>query len=264
MSASCSGSSASGTSPSGAPRGSHLQPRKHRGPGRKTRGRFVSGGVRGPEGVADGRRDETGRDGGGHRSRLRTRAWGGRRGLRFARRRSYDHRPRRRHRPLPGDRLEADGGCRSRHPDRQALQDGCAGSPSRDDDRQGGDDARGTRDVHADRWTVCGGERGADDGRRGGLEGGGRDDHARRRVQAEDVAVLVPGARGRRSRDPARGSKAHRLALRGRGRRSQPGRARRRRRRLHQDRHTQRAELRAPERGRTGEQAGDAEARARR
>ena len=49
-----------------------------------------------------------------------------RRGVRLARHRAHHHRPGRRHRPVPGDPVQADAGRRSRDPDRQALQDGRA------------------------------------------------------------------------------------------------------------------------------------------
>ena len=112
------------------------------------------------------------------------------------------------------DRVEADAGRRSRDPDRQGLQDGRARPASRDHDghgrapcRSGATRSRSSRGRARWRTTeqamiaVQGGE-----GRR-------RHDPARRRLQAEDLAVLVPGTRRARARDP-RGGAAARPACR--------------------------------------------------
>ena len=67
-----------------------------------------------------------------------------------------------------------------------------------------GYDAGGPRNVHDHRGAVRGGVRGAGDDRHQGGEGGRRHDPAWRRLQAADLAVLVPGAGGARARDPDR------------------------------------------------------------
>ena len=88
------------------------------------------------------------------------------------------------------------------------------------------------------------------DGRRG--EGGRRHDPARRRVQAADLAVRLPGARHRRPPPPRRGARADRPAGHHRGHGAEPGRHRRRVRRHPPDRHAEHAELLAAARRRAG------------
>ena len=159
------------------------------------------------------------------------------------------------------DRLPADAGRGSRDPHRQALQDGRARPAPGDDDREGRDHAGRPRLVHDHRRALRRGVRGAGVHRHAGREGRRRHDPARRRLQAPDLAVLVPGAGGARPRDPRGVPARHRAADRRRGRRRLAGRARRRDRRLHPRGDAQRAELRAAEGGRADEQARHAEAR---
>ena len=91
----------------------------------------------------------------------------------------------------------------------------------------------------------------------------GRHDPARRRLQAADVALLVPGARRTGARGPGGVPASDRAADRRGGRRRLAGGARRRGRRLHPRRYAERPELRAPEGGRAVPPARDAEARPR-
>ena len=100
------------------------------------------------------------------------------------------------------------------------------------------------------------------DGRRG--RGRRRDDPPRRRVQAADQPVLVPGPRRRGPALPRRGARADRPAGDHRGHGAEPGRHRRRVRRHPPDRHPEHAELLAAARRRAGRPAGDAQARLRR
>ena len=79
------------------------------------------------------------------------------------------------------------------------------------------------------------------DGRRG--QGGRRDDPARRRLQAADQPVRVPGPRRRGAPLPRRGARADRPAGHHRGDGAEPGRHRRRVRRHPPDRHPEHAEL---------------------
>ena len=112
------------------------------------------------------------------------------------------------------------------------------------------------------RRALLGRERGADRG--GGARGasGRRDGTARRRVQAAQLAVFVPGTR------PARPGAAGARAARDRAADRHRGDGRRRRasgrgvRRLHPDRRAQHAELLAAQGRRRARQAGAAQARA--
>jgi len=234
-------------------------------PGRTARGFDFPGCATRPnvEVRPHGHRDGAQRHRRRYRRRLRTRSGQRRRGVRLAWDRPHDHRARRRHRALQGDRLAADGRRRSRDPDRQAVQDGVARPPPRDHRRQDRDGADRAGLVHPHRRTVCGRERGTDDDGGEGREGCRRDGDARRCLQAPHVAVLLPGARRAGHRDPPGGAPPVRSAVRRRSGRGFAGGSCCRRRRLHPDRHAQRAELRAAQRGRAYEQAGDAEARSR-
>ena len=93
-----------------------------------------------------------------------------------------------------------------------------------------------------------------------GRQGRRRDDPAGRHLQAADVAVLLPGARGARARDPEGCRRETRAADHHRGGGRVAGGARGRGRRLHPGGHAERPELRAAEGGRPHQQAGDAEA----
>ena len=115
-----------------------------------------------------------------------------------------------RHRPVPDDPVQADAGRRSRDPGRQAVQDGRARPASRGDDGEGGDHAGRPRLVHDHRRAMRGGIRGAGVQRDASGEGRRRDDPARRHLQAADVALLVPGPRRARARDPGRVPARHR------------------------------------------------------
>src|ERR1041385_5079692 len=66
--------------------------------------------------------------------------------------------------------------------------------------------------VRADRGPVLGRDRRADAGDGAGGRGGGGDDAARRRVQAANLAVHLPGPRGRGPRHPAGGRGGDRVA----------------------------------------------------
>ena len=234
-------------------------------PGRTARGFDFPGWATRPNAEVrpHGHRDGAQRHRRRHRSRLRTRARQRRGGVRLPRHGAHDHRARRRHGAVQVDRLAPDGRRRSRDPGRQALQDGLARPPP--GDHRGEDRNRPDRPrlLHDHRRAVRGRERGTDHGRGEGGQGRRRDRDARRRLQAADLALLVPGTGRAGDRDPAGGAAPVRAAVRRGGGGRLAGRARRRRRRLHPDRHPQRAELRAPEGGRPHEQAGDAEARAR-
>ncbi len=94
-------------------------------------------------------------------------------------------------------------------------------------------------------------------------QGGRRDRAARRRVQAADESVRVPGPRGRGAALSRRGARADRAAGDHRGDGAVAGRHRRGVRRHPPDRHPQHAELLAAARRRTGGPAGDAQARLR-
>ena len=138
------------------------------------------------------------------------------------------------------------------------------GRPAPDaDDGARGADARRPRDLHADRGAVRGRELRPGDGRHEGGQGRRRHDPARRRLQAADLALLVPGTRRGGARDPAGVPPRDRAADRRRGGQRLPGPARRRGGGLHPRRDAQRPELRAAEGDRPREHAGDAEARAR-
>ena len=88
------------------------------------------------------------------------------------------------------------------------------------------------------------------DGRR--RQGGRRDDPARRRVQAADQPVRLPGPGRRGPPLPRRGARADRPAGHHRGHGAVPGRHRRRVRRHPPDRHPEHAELLAAARRRAG------------
>ena len=91
-----------------------------------------------------------------------------------------------------------------------------------------------------------------------------RDDPARRRVQAADQPVLLPGSGRRGTALPGRGTRADRSAGHHRGHGAEPGRHRGRVRRHPPDRHPEHAELLAAARRRAGRPAGHAQARLRR
>ena len=95
------------------------------------------------------------------------------------------------------------------------------------------------------------------------VEAAGRHDPARRRVQAADQPVRLPGARRPGPALPGRGARADRAAGHHRGDGAEPGRHRRRVRRHPPDRHPEHAELLAPARRRAGRPAGHAQARLR-
>ena len=100
------------------------------------------------------------------------------------------------------------------------------------------------------------------DGRRG--QGGRGHGPARRRVQAADQPVRLPGPGRRGPALPRRGARADRAADHHRGHGAVPGGHRRRVRRHPPDRHPEHAELLAAARRRAGRPAGDAQARLRR
>ena len=176
------------------------------------------------------------------------------------------HRGRRRGRPrkqeLPS-RLAALPGVESVTADQPAVQAHLARVPPRGhgDPRARCGDRR--RFVDDDGRTVLRGEPGpaVGDGRCG--EGRRRDDPARRRVQAADQPVRVPGSRRRGAPLPRGGARSDRAAGDHRGDGAEPGRHRGGVRRHPPDRRPEHAELLAAAPRRAGRPAGDAQARLR-
>ena len=145
--------------------------------------------------------------------------------------------------PVLVERLGALPGVESRHADQPPVQADLARVPP------GGHGHPGARRGHRRRLAdghgraVLGREpRPAVRDRRCG-QGGRRHDPARRRVQAADQPVRVPGPRRRGAALPRRGARPDRPAGHHRGHGAVPGRHRRRVRRHPPDRHPEHAEL---------------------
>ena len=141
------------------------------------------------------------------------------------------------------DRLRGAARRRAGHADQPAVQADVARVPPRGHRHPGA--RRGHRRRLADDHgrAVLGREPrpAVRDGRRG--QGRRRDDPARRRVQAADQPVRLPGPGRRGAALPRRGARADRAAGHHRGHGAEPGRHRRRVRRHPPDRHPEHAEL---------------------